>query len=249
MFVTGSKVSKVPPPASLYLCGEPLPWVDTCDHLGNKLCSDGKMSQDVKEKLATFIDSSVKTREMFSFANPYEQIKAMEKYCLSFYGSATWRLEECIDSFSASWKTAIKLAWDVPRACRSYFLGTVLAPSTISVRSSLLSRSHGFFCSLLESPSHEVSTVARICARDLRSNLGSNLSLIQRETGLDPWVSSRLQMKDCLKTHVCSKVPTEDSWRPQFLVKLLSARLESHYGGDVEEVSRLTNMINGLVIN
>ena len=44
----------------------------------------------------------------------------------------------------------------------------------------------GFFLSLLDSPSPEVSVVASLVASDLRSSVGANLDLIQRQTGLDP---------------------------------------------------------------
>ena len=80
MIMSESRIdmSKVP---SLILCGEKLPFVERCDHLGHTLTSNGKMTQDSRQKLAAFIDSTVKIRKCFSFAHPDEQIKAMEKSC------------------------------------------------------------------------------------------------------------------------------------------------------------------------
>ena len=96
MFLSGSKKpSNIPP---LILCGEALPWVDRCEHLGHTLTCDGQMDQDVKEKVTQLVDSTVKTRETFRFAHPTEQIEAMEKYCLSIYGSNLWRLEDCLST-------------------------------------------------------------------------------------------------------------------------------------------------------
>ena len=68
-------------------------WVDRCEHLGHTLTCDGQMDQDAKEKFTQLVDSTVRTRETFRFAHPSEQIQAMEKYCLSLYGSNLWRLE------------------------------------------------------------------------------------------------------------------------------------------------------------
>ena len=45
----------------------------------------------------------------------------------------------------------------------------------------------GFFRSLLDNPSPEVSVVAILAASDPRSSVAANLDLIQRQTGLDPW--------------------------------------------------------------
>ena len=100
--------------------------------------------QDSREKLALFIDSTVKTREAFSFAHPNEQIKAMEKYCLSFYGCSLWRLEDSLDRICASWRTTQKLAWNVHCGCHSYFLDHVLCPTTVSLKECVLSRTQDF---------------------------------------------------------------------------------------------------------
>ena len=73
--------------------------------------------------------------------------------------------------------TVHKLAWDVPRSCHTYLVQEVLAPHVYSLQASLLSHHVGFFRGLLTSPSSEVTVVALLAARDLRSNLGSNLAL------------------------------------------------------------------------
>ena len=150
MYVAGPKSSHVPKPNHLVLCGTILPWVEKCDHLGHTLSSDGSLDHDAREKRASFIDSTVKTREMFGFAHPQEQILAMEKYCISLYGSTLWRLDsKVVESICATWNTAIKLAWNVPRACRSYLKENVLAPDITPLFQSLLQRSHGFFLNLM----------------------------------------------------------------------------------------------------
>ena len=98
------------------------------ENIRHTLTSDGLMTHDVKEKVTQLMDSTVKTRETFRFAHPSEQIQAMEKYCLSLYGSNLWRLEDCLGKLNGVWSTAKKLAWDVHRGCRSYLLDNVLSP-------------------------------------------------------------------------------------------------------------------------
>ena len=208
------------------------------------------MLQDCREKRAQLIDGSVKIRETFSFAHPEEQINAVSKYCSSAYGSNLWDLgsREAVMLMNA-WRTGHKLAWDVPRSCHTYLVQTVLAPQDFSLRASLMNRSVGFFRGLLASPSKEVTVVALLAARDLRSSLGSNLALVRGATKLDPWAASRAQLKAALEADDLVPVPQLDSWRAPALEKLLSARVQAYYAGDEEETKRLQGLISSLVTN
>ena len=76
--VHGGLVDK---PAPLLLCGQALPWVEKCNHLGNTLNITASLEKDCMIKHGEFIGNAVKVRENFSFAHPVEVIKAMEKYC------------------------------------------------------------------------------------------------------------------------------------------------------------------------
>ena len=64
-------------------------------------------------------------------------------------------------------------------------LEEVLAPQVSNMKASLLSKFIGFFHSLITSPSNEVMVVAMLAARDLRSDLGKNLSMVRETTGLE----------------------------------------------------------------
>ena len=82
--MTGTKAPTANKPATLLLCGRPLPWVECADHLGISLHESGQLTQDCREKRAQFIDKSAKIRETFKFAHPSEQIIAVEKYWQNF---------------------------------------------------------------------------------------------------------------------------------------------------------------------
>ena len=160
LYITGSRiVSEKPKP--LILCGQELPYVDHCDHLGHTLNVTATMDQDCSNKRAEFINSAVKTRESFHFAHPLEIITAVDKYSSSFYGSVLYDLRgKAAETVFSSWKTHIKLAWNVPRNCHSYFIDTVLAQAVTSPRVSLMSRFLTFFHSLINSPSPEVQVLS-----------------------------------------------------------------------------------------
>ena len=250
LFVVGPRGGAQHRPAPLVLCGRPLPWVERAEHLGHVLHQDGQMRQDCREKRAQFIDSSVKLREAFAFAHPYEQILATEKYCTALYGSNLWDLSSPeAKMVLAAWRTGHKVAWNVHRGCRSYLVQQVLAPHVTSLRVQTICKFRGFFRSLLDSPSQEVRVVARLAARDLRSSVGANLDLIQRQTGLDPWAAGPGQLRAALLAADSVAVPEVDKWRVPYLWRLLAERLQAYYAADTTTEDRLTVLINSLVVN
>ena len=250
LYVVGPQGRALSRPVPLVLCGQPLPWVERAEHLGHTLHQDGLMRQDCREKRAQFIDSSVKVREAFRFAHPLEQILATEKYCTSLYGSNLWDLSSPeAEMVFAAWRTGHKLAWKVHRGCRSYLVQQVLAPHMTSLRVQTLCKFRGFFRSLLDSPSSEVAVVARLAARDLRSSVGTNLALLQRETGLDPWVIGAGHLRAALLGADKVVVPDVDKWRVPYLERLLAERLQAYYIADTLAEEQLTVLINSLVFN
>ena len=208
------------------------------------------MESDTRQKLAEYIDKSVKIRETFFFAHPVEKIEATERYCSSLFGSVLWNLDsDASRSVYSAWKIGVKLAWEVDRRCHTYLLQSVLASHSISLRVRLLSRFLKFFQSLLSSPSKEVSVAARIAARDIRTNLGSNLDIIKRESKLDPWESDRQSVQTALHFAELKEIPKEDEWRCEYLGKLLNERLQHSYEGNKNEESEIMTLIDSLVVN
>ena len=84
----------------------------------------------------------------------------------------------------------------------------------------------------MDSPSFEVQVMARLSSRDVRSNFGSNLKLIEEKTGVDPWVTENRVIKNKLSAAEIVPVPAADIWR-------LAARLEANNGNYVAEELRL----------
>ena len=82
-----------------------------------------------------------------------------------------------------------------------------------------------------------------VVARDVQSTTGHNLNIIQWETGLDPLTCSQEKLKAALSMRLPA-VPEGESWRMEYLLKLLEARGEAHYKGD--DVTELTDLIDSL---
>merc|ERR1712059_107243 len=84
-----------------------------------------------------------------------------------------------------SWNTCVKLTWGVPRNAHNYFVHQFLDCGLTSLKTDVLSRYSRFVTQLTESPSAEVSVVANIVTRDLRSNTGENMRFVSQQAGID----------------------------------------------------------------
>ena len=199
-------------------------------------------------KRAEFISNAVRVRENFSFAHPLEVIDATVKYCTSFTGGTLWDLRgKAATMLYSSWDTNVKLIWQLPRSTHSYFIETVLAPTVTSPRVSLMMQFLIFFRSLFDSPCLEIQVLSRLGARDIRTNIGSNLAHVKTESGLDPWLYGGDRIRKELLKYNRKRVPESDKWRIGYLEKLLAQRLIMHY--EMEDVDTVTNLIESLVIN
>ena len=125
----------------------------------------------------------------------------------------------------------------------------VLAPHVADLNVSLMMKLVVFFRSLLASPSSEVQVIARLAARDMRSNLGKNLALIREASRLDPWEAGIAQLRAVLGQSERREVPEGDLWRVGVLQKLLGERLLANFAADLEEEKRLEGFISSLVQN
>ena len=143
-------------------------------------------------------------------------------------------------------RTNVKMIWHLPRNTRTFFIEELLAPNIVTPRVSLMSRQSTFFHSLLENPSVEAQTLSRLAARDIRSNLGSNLAHMREESGLCPWEYGGTRLKQELVKHNLAPVTEFDRWKIGLLEKYLTEKLMIFYYG-LEENEDLEGLIASLV--
>ena len=218
------QMNNVKKPEELQLNGKDLPWVESATHIGHELHQMCNMDFDIKIKRAQFIDTSTNIRDVFSFANPDQVLRAISLYCGHCYGSMLWDLSsEMSGQFFRSWSTAVKLAWGVPRSTHTYLVNHLLAVNHSSFREQLLVRYVKFFSKLRSSKATPVKFLVNIVASDIRSTTARNLHLIQQETDIDPWVTSGKAVEEKL---LREPVPNEDIWRLPLLCKFLMQRQE-----------------------
>ena len=68
----------------------------------------------------------------------------------------------------------------------------------VTVRRDVLARFAGFYRSLLSSPCREVSILARVVARDVRTTTARNLAMLERESGGLTWMDPAEEVKEGL---------------------------------------------------
>ena len=161
-----------------------------------------------------------------------------------------WDLKgDLANKYFNSWKTCIKLAWEVPRATHSYFLD-YLSGGLVTVRRDVIARYSGFYKSLLTSPCREVNILARVVVKDIRITTARNLSLLETTTGGQTWATPSGKIREELAKRE-TDAPMVDAWRIPYLGRLLEERDTLSYMGEEldDQIERLQELIDSLCSN
>ena len=124
----------------------------------------------------------------------------------------------------------------------------MLSAGLTSAKVDILGRYANFFRSLRVSPCHEVSVLANIAGRDVRTTTGSNLKLVEELTGLNPWVFGSARIKAELWKEENVPTPEEDVWRLSYLASLLAKRQQLDYMGEEEAAKEVSGLIDNLCV-
>ena len=129
-----------------------------------------------------------------------------------------WALNsDTSESYFKSLNTPAKLVYNVPRSTFTYLVDGHLAAGFTSLWKQTMFRYPTFFQSLLNSPSREVTLLARIVARDNGSVTHHNVAHIERMYSISPWDYDAQIIKSSLPS---LKVSEEEKWRIGLLDKL-----------------------------
>ena len=89
-----------------------------------------------------------------------------------------------------------------------------------------------------------MALVANIVAQDMGSTTGRNMAMIRRETQLNPWEASPVQVRDNLPS---AEVSQQDKWRLNLLQKYIAQRRKLEI--NLEGTKDITSLINIICIN
>ena len=112
---------------SIYLCGDPLPWVKEGIHLGNYFENKyNGMLRDVKIKRAEYVSKNCDLQQEFMFAHPYTRFKTNLIFNSHFTGSPLWDLfSEDAKRLENSWNVSFRRTYDLPFQTHRYLVEPV----------------------------------------------------------------------------------------------------------------------------
>ena len=94
--------------APIILDGNPLPWVNSVNHLGHILESDNSMKSDCLAKRGKFIGKVHSLLQEFSYVDSAVMARILAIYVTSFYGSNLWNLYSYeVTKLFSSWNVTI----------------------------------------------------------------------------------------------------------------------------------------------
>ena len=101
---------------SMYLCGNPLPWVSSFKNLGTLVTNKiGGLVHDVKQKIARYIEKNCTLNQEFNFAHPRTKITLNSIYNCHFSGSQVWDLfSPVVTNFESTYNRSFKIMADLP---------------------------------------------------------------------------------------------------------------------------------------
>ena len=168
---------------SMFLCGNPLPWVNSLKHLGTKVTNriDG-CQQDLKQKTAQYIDRNCSLNQEFKFAHPETRIQVNRIYNCHFSGSQVWDLfSPGFASFEATFNRSIKIMGDLPYATHRNLVGHIAGDH---MKTKIIKNYLGFIRRVEKSPKYVLRQLLDLAREDVTSVTGSNLRNILMQTKL-----------------------------------------------------------------
>ena len=176
-------LQKERPIKPVLLCGNELPWVSSCKHLGNTIVntalaeSSDIRSKDINIKRAAFINRNNELLQEFNFAHPKTKMQITQIYNSHFYGSVLWDLSsKLVRKVETSWNVAVRRIFNLRRETHCYFVEPVSEMPHIA---NVLARNCVNFVNMIRSSKKvAVRSLLKSIEQDTRSVTGQNLRRI-----------------------------------------------------------------------
>ena len=160
------------------LCGDELPWVDSCKHLGNMVVDKyNGMKQDIMVKRAAMIAKNAELNQEFHFGHPISRVRVNQIYNSHFTGSPLWDLfsKEAI-MVENSWNRSMRIMMELPLRTHRYLLEPVVRENHLKL---LLAKLFlGFINQIEKSPKSCMVQLLNKVKYDVRSTTGKNLRML-----------------------------------------------------------------------
>ena len=202
------------------LCGNQLPWVNSCKHLGNTIVTAKDIrNQDVKNKRAAFIDKNNDIIQELYFAHPRTTAEINRIQNSHFYGSVLWNLSSKeVVSLEKSWNVSVRRMFDLPRETHCYLIEGVSEQD--HARTLLAKRFLNFVQAIRTSKKKVLGKLLRVVEFDTLSVTGRNLRSILLQTE----VHDVRKLKPCDIKEKYRKPPMGEEYRVGFIKELIDVK-------------------------
>ena len=206
------------------LCGNELPWVNSCKHLGNTIVSTASAAgdircQDIRNKRAAFINKNNEIIQEFHFAHPSTLAEVNKIENSHFYGSVLWNLSSKeVVKLEKSWNVSIRRMFNLPRETHCYLVEPI--SDQPHVRTLLARRFLTFIQAIRRSKKCAIRSLLRVIQYDTRSVTGNNLRSILRKTKVE-------DVKNLKSSDVTGKyrdAPASEQYRVGFIKEIIAVR-------------------------
>ena len=163
---------------SIYLCGNPLPWVKEGIHLGNNFENQyNGMARDIKMKRAQYIDKNCDLQQEFMFSHPSTRLQTNSIFNSHFTGSPIWDLfSPEARMLENTWNVSFRRMYDLPYQTHRYLVEPV--SGQLHLKKVLIKRFLSFINQIKRSDKNIPKQLLHCIKLDTRSVTGSNLRRI-----------------------------------------------------------------------
>ena len=202
----------------MYLCGSPLPWVDSLKHLGNMVSNKIDGAQlDMKVKRAKYIDKNCNLNQEFKFSHPTSRITLNNIYNCHFSGSPIWNLfSEGAAKFEGTYNKSVKIMAGLPLPTHRYLIEPVTGTSHMKIK--LIRNFLKFIKSVKGSTKPVLKQLYNLAKDDVRTTTGANLRNILLLTNKLNVDDLEVDHVDMIKYH---PVEEKDKWRIGMMKELI----------------------------
>ena len=209
------------PLTSMYLCGNPLPWVDKLKHLGHMISNKMDGCQlDISHRRAQYIGKNNSITQEFSFSHPSSRIQLNKIYNSHFSGSNIWNLfSPGARQFESTFNKSVRLMCGLPLQTHRYLVESLVGGQGFRIQ--LIKKFLGFIKRIKESKKPILRNLFNIVKDDVRTTTGNNLRNILLMTN---WGSIQDLEPSIVSSIMYNSTKEADKWRLMIIQEIIDMK-------------------------
>ena len=206
---------------SMYLCGDPLPWVNRLKHLGTMVSNQVDGCQvDIQQKRAMYIEKNNNIIQEFSFAHPTCKMKINNVYNCHFSGSNIWNIFSAgARNLESSFNRSVKIMCSLPYETHRYLVEPL--SGDLGLRMLLVKKYLGFINRIRKSSKPVLQQLLNLTKQDVRTTTGANLRNILLMTDFQNIDDLK---PECVTNIKYNKITEENMWRVNIIKEILDIK-------------------------